>query len=284
VERIQSVEVAVSNKAPVSAAAISNADSLKLIAVLATGTNNVDLDAAAKRGIVVCNARGYAAASVAQHTLALMLNLATQIPNYLTDVSNGLWHQKQTFALVHRPIFELSGKTLGIVGYGDLGQAVAKLAEAFGMNVLISARPGHPNTKIEADRLSFSDLLTRVDFLSLHCPLTKDNHHLINRETIRQMKKGAFLINTARGGLVDDQALIEALQSGHLAGAAVDTVEVEPPSLEDLLITAAADTDNLMVTPHSAWGAKESRVRLVEQVAANIIAFQQGQPQNVVTA
>lgn len=281
--RIKDADVVVSNKAPLTAESIAAASHLRLIAVLATGTNNVDLAASSEHNITVSNARGYAAPSVAQHTLALMLNLATQMPGYMKDVTDGVWHEKQSFALVHRPIIELSGKTLGIVGYGDLGQAVAKLAEAFGMRVLISARPSWTEAKIETDRVSFVDLLSKVDFLSLHCPLTSENRHLINRDTLLKMKPGAFLINTARGGLVDDVALIEALNSGHLGGAGVDTVEVEPPPSDDTLIKAASKMDNLLVTPHSAWGAAESRTRLIQQVADNIAAYLDGRPMNVVT-
>jgi glycerate dehydrogenase len=213
-----------------------------------------------------------------------MLNLATQIPGYLADVKSGVWHQQQLFALVHRPMFELSGKTIGIVGFGDLGQAVAKLATAFDMQVLISARPDSLAQKIESNRLAFLDLLPEVDFLSLHCPLTEQNKHLINQQALAAMKPGSFLINTARGGLVDDEALIDALQRGHLGGAAVDTVEIEPPTQTDRLIAAAASMDNLLVTPHSAWGAAESRDRLVKQVSLNIKAFLEGKPRNVVTA
>lgn len=281
--RVRDADIVVSNKAPLSAIDIAESR-LKLIAVLATGTNNVDLAAAKEQQVVVCNARGYAAASVAQHTLALMLNLATQMPGYLSDVHQGLWHKQQSFALVHRPMFELSGKTIGIVGFGDLGQAVARLAAAFDMQVLISARPDQPEQKIESNRLPFLEMLPQVDFLSLHCPLTEQNKHLINQQTLATMKPGSFLINTARGGLVDDIALIEALRLGHLGGAAVDTVEVEPPTATDALISASASMDNLLVTPHSAWGAAESRIRLVEQVSLNIKAFLDGKPRNVVTA
>lgn len=280
--RIHDADLVLGNKAIISAAAIAQTERLKLIAIMATGTNNVDLEAAHAKGVTVCNVRGYGTPAVAQHTLALMLNLATQIPTYLDDVRQGKWQQSRVFGLVERRIIELSGKTLGIVGSGELGRAVAKLGEAFGMQILISARPGQSSAG--ADRIPFRELLGRADFVSLHCPLTPENRQLMNSETLALLSPQAFLINTARGGLVDSKALINALTNGKIAGAALDTLDVEPPLPGDPLISAAAHLPNLLITPHNAWGAIESRERLVQQVADNITCFLNGTPKNLITA
>lgn len=276
-ERIMDAEIVVTNKVVVDANAIRSASDLKFIAIMATGTNVVDLKAASKANVPVANVRAYGTPSVAQHTLTLMLNLATNIPNYARDVSEGAWQQSTTFALLNRPIFELSGKTLGIVGYGELGSAVAKLAEAFGMCVL---RYQRPHTKPPAPGLPLADLAEQSDFLSLHCPLTDNNHHLIDEAILERLGPQGFLINTARGGLVNSEHLLHALRTEQIAGAALDVLEQEPPTaLEPLL---QEQFDNLIITPHSAWAAIESRQRVVQAVADNIAAFQRGEPQNLV--
>ena len=280
-ERIRDADLVLGNKSIITGAAIAQTQQLKLIAIMATGTNNVDLVAAQAKGVAVCNVTAYGTPAVAQHTMALMLNLATQIPNYLLDVTQGKWQQSRVFGLLEHPIIELSGKTLGIVGNGELGQAVAKLGEAFGMQVLISKRPNQSSGG--SDRVPFHELLGRADFLSLHCPLTPENRQLINSETLALLSPESFLINTARGGLVDSKALINALTNGKLAGAALDTLDVEPPLPGDPLISAAVHLPNLFITPHNAWGAIESRQRLVLQVAENISCFLNGRPRNLVT-
>jgi len=280
-ERIRNADLVLSNKAIITGAALEHSQQLKLIAIMATGTNNIDIQAAHAKAITVCNVKGYGTPAVAQHTMALMLNLATQMPNYLVDVTQGKWQQSRVFGLLGHPIIELSGKTLGIVGSGELGRAVAKLGEAFGMQVLISARPGE--TRQAHDRVAFHELLARTDFLSLHCPLTPENRQLMNSETLALLSPESFLINTARGGLVDSKALINAITNGKLAGAALDTLDVEPPLPGDPLISAAAHLPNLLITPHNAWGAIESRQRLVSQVAENISCFLTGAPRNVVS-
>jgi len=281
-ERIRDADLVVSNKAIITAVALEQTQQLKLIAVMATGTNNVDIQAAHAKGVTVCNVKAYGTPAVAQHTMALMLNLATQMPNYLVDVTQGKWQQSRVFGLLEHPIIELSGKTLGIVGSGELGRAVAKLGEAFGMQVLISARPGQLSQG--SDRVPFHELLGRSDFLSLHCPLTTENRQLMNSETLALLSPQSFLINTARGGLVDSKALINAITNGKLAGAALDTLDVEPPLPGDPLISAAAHLPNLLITPHNAWGAIESRQRLVLQVAENISRFLNGTPRNMVSS
>jgi glycerate dehydrogenase len=281
-ERIRDADLVLSNKAIITGAALAQTQQLKLVAIMATGTNNIDIEAAHAKGVTVCNAQAYGTPAVAQHTMTLMLNLATQMPNYLSDVTQGKWQKSRVFGLLEHPIIELSGKTLGIIGKGELGRAVAKLGEAFGMQVLISARPGQ--TSQTSERVPFRELLGRSDFLSLHCPLTPENRQLMNSETLALLSPESFLINTSRGGLVDSKALINAITNGKLAGAALDTLDIEPPLPGDPLISAAAHLPNLLITPHNAWGAIESRQRLVLQVAENIRHFFNGTPRNVVSS
>ncbi|WP_111655502.1 D-2-hydroxyacid dehydrogenase [Isoalcanivorax indicus] len=265
--RIAEADVVVTNKVVLDAGLVAGAPRLKLICVSATGTNNVDLDAAAARGIPVCNVRDYAGASLAQHTLALMLGLATRWHDYQADVRAGVWSQSPTFCLMHRPVMELAGKTLGIVGYGTLGRAVATLAQAFGMQVKVAAslRPG---ASVEPGRVPLDVLLAEVDVLSLHCPLTDDTRHLIGAAQLAAMKPEAFLINTARGALIDEAALASALRQGEIAGAALDVLGQEPPPADHVLL--APDIPNLIITPHNAWISRECRQRLLEGVADNI--------------
>lgn len=271
--RVQSAEVIISNKVLLDATTLQQCPQLKLILISATGTNNVDLEQARRQGVVVCNCQGYGTAAVAQHTLMLMLNLATSFVPYHQAVQQGQWQRSRQFCLLDYPIVELAGKTLGIVGYGELGQAVANLAEAFGMQVKIAALA---NRLQSASRVPFSELLPQVDFLSLHCPLTEDTRDLIGPAEFAAMKHSAFLVNCARGGIVNEAALAEALQSGQIAGAAMDVLSVEPPKQGNILLDLAIP--NLILTPHSAWGSVDARQRIVQQMVENVIAFQQGQP------
>ena len=271
--RVQSAEVIISNKVLLDAETLQQCPQLKLILISATGTNNVDLEQARRQGVVVCNCQGYGTAAVAQHTLMLMLNLATSFVRYHQAVQQGQWQRSSQFCLLDYPIVELAGKTLGIVGYGELGQAVAKLAEAFGMQVKIAALANRPQS---ASRVPFAELLPQVDFLSLHCPLTEDTRDLIGPAEFAAMKNSAFLINCARGGIVNEAALAEALLSGQIAGAAMDVLSVEPPKQGNILLDLAIP--NLILTPHSAWGSVDARQRIVQQMVENVIAFQQGQP------
>lgn len=271
--RVQSAEVIISNKVLLDAATLQQCPQLKLILISATGTNNVDLEQARRQGVVVCNCQGYGTAAVAQHTLMLMLNLATSFVPYHQAVQQGQWQRSSQFCLLDYPIVELAGKTLGIVGYSELGQAVAKLAEAFGMQVKIAALA---NRLQSASRVPFAELLPQVDFLSLHCPLTEDTRDLIGPAEFAAMKHSAFLVNCARGGIVNEAALAEALQSGQIAGAAMDVLSVEPPKQGNILLDPAIP--NLILTPHSAWGSVDARQRIVQQMVENVIAFQQGQP------
>lgn len=269
--RIQDVNVVISNKVIVNAEVMEQCKNLKLILISATGTNNIDLDFARSKGIVVCNCQGYGTSAVAQHTLTLMLALATSLLKYEHAVNQGEWNKSPIFCLLDFPIVELSGKTLGIIGYGELGQAVAKLAEAFGMKILVASLPNRPTYK---DRTPFAELLAQVDFLSLHCPLTDETRDLIDSQAFDKMKKSAFLINCARGGIVNEQALADALRQGKIAGAATDVLSVEPPTQGNVLL--AQDIPNLIITPHSAWGSVDARQRIVNQMLENVEAFKQG--------
>lgn len=277
--RVADAEVAISNKVALDAAVIQQASRLRLICIAATGVNNVDLEAAAQAGVTVCNCRGYGIASVVQHVFALLLALYTRLPDYRQAVREGRWQRASQFCLLDYPIRELAGKTLGIIGYGELGQGVARVAEAFGMQVLLAQRPGAVEPE-EAGRAPLPILLPQVDVLSLHCPLTPETRGLIGAWELALMKRDAILINTARGGLVDEAMLAEALRQGALGGAGVDVLSLEPPADGNPLL--AADIPNLIVTPHSAWGSRESRQRLVGQLAENIQAYVGGEPLRVV--
>lgn len=226
-----------------------------------------------KHAILSCNCQAYGTSAVAQHTLMLMLNLATSFLPYQQKLQQGEWQKATQFCLLDAPIVELSGKTLGIVGYGELGKAVAKLAEAFGMKVIIGSLPNRPT---DASRVPFAELLPQADFLSLHCPLTEDTRNLISHAELEAMKSSAFLINCARGGIVDEAALAQALCAGKIAGAATDVLTVEPPKEGNILLDP--DIPNLIVTPHNAWGSVDARQRIVDQMTENVKAFQAGQP------
>ena len=276
-ERLQNMDVVITNKVMLDATTLAACPSLKLICICATGTNNVDLQAASELGIVVCNVSGYARASVAQHTLMLMLSLATHCQQYDQTVKQGGWSRARQFCLLNYPIMELAGKTLGIIGYGDLGRETARLAEAFGMKIAVAqsfSGNSHP------DRLSLGELLRQSDVVSLHCPLTPQTDQLVDAAFLAQMKPGALLINTARGGLLDESALADALRGGHLGGAGLDVLSEEPPPKDHVLL--AADIPNLIITPHNAWGTRECRQRLLDGVVANIRSWQTGDPMNVV--
>ncbi len=277
IERLAGCTVVVTNKVPISRETMAAAPELRLICVSATGVNNIDLDAARERGVAVCNVCDYATPGVGQHVLALLLALATRWHDYAADVRAGDWSRAKAFCLMHRPVLELAGRTCGIIGYGALGREVARLVEALGMRVLIGAslRPG---AVVAAGRVSLTELCARSDVISLHCPLDSATEKLVDRDFLHAMKPGSFLINTARGGLVDEHALKDALLSGHLGGAALDVLLTEPPALDHPLLDPAIP--NLLITPHCAWVSRESRQRLLDGVAANVRAWRCGQPIN----
>ncbi|HDZ55933.1 MAG TPA: 2-hydroxyacid dehydrogenase [Pseudomonas xinjiangensis] len=272
VDRIGNHQVAVTNKVVIDEATMQACPSLRLILIAATGTNNVDLQAARRHGISVCNCQAYGTPSVAQHTIMLMLVLITRFESYRLAVNRGDWQRSSQFCLLDYPIGELAGRTLGILGYGELGQAVGRLAEAFGMTVMVGALPGRE----QPGRPSLENLLPQVDVLTLHCPLTDLTRNLIGEQEIARMKPGSLLINAGRGGLIDELALLNGLQSGHLGGAALDVLTEEPPVHRNPLLEA--DLPNLVVTPHSAWGSREARQRIVIQLAENIKGYERGAP------
>jgi len=265
--RLRDVEIGIVNKARVDAATMAANPSLKFVVLAATGSDNVDLQTARQRSIAVANIRDYCTPAVVQHVFALILALTRQLKDYQTVVNAGAWQRSNTFALFDFPIRELTGKALGIVGYGSLGRGVADVGRAFGMEVLIAARPGAQ----AEDRIALDALLEQADVLSLHCPLTDANRHMIGKSELASMKPDALLINTARGALVDSAALVDALRSGGIGGAGIDVLATEPPTDEEPLL--AADIPNLILTPHIAWTAAESRQRTLDQVAENVKDF-----------
>ena len=277
-QRIPEAEVIVSNKVFISRAAIDAAQQLKLICVAATGYNNVDLVAAAERNIPVCNVRGYATPSVVQHVFMLMLNLARHFVDYQELVRRGGGQGSTFFCPLDFGIQELSGKTLGIIGFGELGRAVADVAEAFGMRLLIAE---HKGKSPRLGRIEFDEVIRQADFITLHCPFAQETHHLIGTREFELMKTSAYLINTARGKLVNETDLLHCLSTGRIAGAAIDVIQEEPPSKNNLILQH--QPANLIVTPHIAWASRESRQRLLDQLANNIENFFQQRPFNQIT-
>lgn len=276
-ERIKHATVVLTNKIALDESSLSSAWALKFVSVMATGTNNIDFLATANRGIKVSNALAYGTPSVVQHTLALILNLSTSFHRYQASISRGDWQASNVFCLLDYPIREIAGKQLGIVGYGELGKAVGTVVAALGMKVVVSE---HPGREPREGRTKFEEVLRTSDYISLHCPLNDATSRIINADTLALMKQDAFLINTARGGLVDPYDLVSCLQAGNIAGAAIDVLEQEPPTLDDPLLK---DIPNLIVTPHNAWAAIESRNRLIQQSRENIEGFLKGKPVRLVT-
>jgi glycerate dehydrogenase len=272
--RVADHDIAILNKAKLEAGAIMGASRLKLIALVATGSDNVDLAAAKERGVAVANIRDYCSTAVVQHVFALVLGLTQQIAAYNARVRAGAWQMSRTFAMFDYPIRELTGRVLGLCGFGSLGQAVGRVGECLGMRVVVSARPGTPRAEVPKDRVHFDDVIEQSDVLSLHCPLTPQTRHMIGARQLKRMKRDAILINTARGGLIDSRALVAALKAGDIAGAGIDVLAHEPPHKGDPLL--APDVPNLIVTPHIAWAARESRQRALDQVTENIADFLRG--------
>jgi glycerate dehydrogenase len=274
-ERIAGATVVVTNKVGLDRDLLTAAPALRLICVAATGTNNVDIAAAHELGIAVSNVTGYATASVVQHVFALILAHATRLFDYRHAVREGAWAQSSQFCLLDFPIEELAGRTLGIVGYGELGRAVGHVAEAFGMRILVAQRPGGAP---QPRRVPLDDLLPRVDVLTLHTPLAENTRNLIGAAELARMRPDALLVNTARGGIVDENALADALRQGTIGGAAVDVLTVEPPREGNPLLVP--DIPNLIVTPHVAWASRSARQRLIDEVAENIRAFGERRERN----
>jgi len=271
IERIGDADIVLLNKLKLSRAHLQAARQLKLIALAATGTDNVDLIAAQERGIAVCNMRGYCTRSVVQHAWAMILSLTQHLSEYARLATDGSWFRREESIVLAYPIRELAGRTLGVVGWGELGRAVAKAAEAFGMRVIISNRPG---AAAQRGRVELAQLLATADVISLHCPLTPATRGMIGARELGLMKPDAVLINTARGALVDGQALARALRERRLAGAGIDVLPQEPPIDGDPLLDPSIP--NLILTPHVAWAAREARQRCLEEMAANIEDFLRG--------
>ena len=282
--RLAGHSIAITNKVGIDKNILNapEAQDLKFIAVAATGTDIIDRDEATRRGVKVCNVPGYATQSVAQFTMALILELATRASRYGDAVNDGQWEKSPVFALLSYPGLELTGKKLGIIGYGSIGKTVAEIARGFGMEILVAARPGVGGA-IPPGRIELAQLLREADIVTLHCPLTLETRNLINRQTLALMKPAAFLINTARGALIDEAALIDALRNQRIAGAALDVISREPPPADHPIIQAAKELENLIVTPHTAWSAREARERLLREVEENIVAFLEGQDRNRVS-
>lgn len=274
-QHVADAEVVVSNKVVLDRDLLAANPQLKLVCIAATGTNNVDLEAAAELGIALCNVTGYATPSVVEHVFALILSLSRRLAEHAQAAADGHWARSDQFCVLDFPIRELAGKVLGIVGYGELGHGVARLAEAFGMKVLLSQRPGGPS---RPGRVPLHELLPQVDVLTLHVPLADNTRNLIGAAELALMKPDALLINAARGGIVDEKALADALLAGHLGGAGVDVLTTEPPRDGNVLL--ACKLPNLIVTPHVAWASRESRQRLLNEVTENILAFNRGERRN----
>ncbi|SNY96065.1 D-2-hydroxyacid dehydrogenase [Halomonas sp. hl-4] len=266
-ERLVNADIAIVNKVVLDAETLQQLPDLKLICVLATGLNNIDLDAAKQQGIEVKNVTAYGTASVSQHTLMLMLTLANRLPLYQRDVAAGAWQKSDFFCLQHYPTLQLSGKHLVMVGQGELGSEVARLAEALGMRVSFAARPGN---EANDTRASLDELLPEADVISLHCPLNESTSHLINAARLARAKSSLLLINCARGGIIDEEAALAALKNQQIGGLAVDVLPQEPPREGHPLLSALAEPLNLIVTPHNAWVTPEARQNIVSLTADNI--------------
>lgn len=264
------------NKARITDEIMEACPNLRFIGLFATGYNNIDIEAARRRGICVCNVPGYSTDSVTQHTFALILHFAARADDYAASVARGAWANASTFSYLAFPTFELRGKTLGIFGFGTIGRSVAAVALAFGMRVIAYVR--RPVQFEGVEFVGLDELLARSDYLTLHCPLTDETRHLICRETIAKMKTGAFLINTARGGVIDEEALCEALNTGKLGGAGIDVLDTEPMRRDHPYLRAK----NCYITPHVAWACAEARERLVRLVAENLKGFRDGNVINCV--
>jgi glycerate dehydrogenase len=276
VERCKEAQIVLTNKVPFSAEALQQLGGLKLISVTATGYNVIDTGAAKKLGITVCNVPAYGTASVAQHTFALLLELTNRVSIHAASVTNGDWVHAKDWCYTKLPLTELDGKTIGIVGLGNIGMQTARIARAFGMQVLYTGRRSK-----ETDLGKFTDMQTlfaQSDVVSLHLPLTNENQQFVNKDLLHLMKPASFLINTSRGPLINEQDLADVLNEERIAGAAVDVLSTEPPKENNPLLLAK----NCIITPHNAWMSREARQRIMDISTKNIEAFLSGKPVNVV--
>lgn len=278
-KRAERAEIVLTNKTPLNREMIRKLTVTKYIGVLATGFNVVNVEAAAKRGTIVTNVPGYGTASVAEHVFALLLSHARKVEHHADTVRKGRWSRESDFCYWNFPLLELAGLTMGIVGYGEIGKAVARRALAFGMNLIVNTRTP-PTTPVEGIRFTDVESVFREsDVVSIHAPLNPLTENLVSAERLRMMKPTAFFINTSRGGLVDEDALIAVLKERKIAGAALDVLKEEPPDLHHPLFRFS----NCIITPHHAWAAKAARQRCMRVAAENVKAFLDGKPQNVVS-
>jgi len=275
-ERCKEADIVLSNKTPITREIIERLTHLKLISVLATGYNVIDIEAARSKGVFVCNVPAYGTASVAQHAFALILLLTNHAALHADSVKNGEWQRSPDWGYAKKPLTELAGKTLGIVGMGNIGQQTARIANAFGMKVIYYSR--HDKQTSLGEYKNINAVFSNSDFISLHCPLTPDNKEFVNKTMIQRMKPTAYLINTARGQLINENDLAGALNSNIIAGAALDVLSQEPPVDENPLLKAK----NCVITPHNAWMTKEARQRIIDVTAGNIKSFLMGELKNVV--
>ncbi|NMA12879.1 MAG: D-2-hydroxyacid dehydrogenase [Chloroflexi bacterium] len=277
-KRIGDAEVVMTNKTPISKATIEKAPNLKFVSVLATGFNVVDIESAKQHGVVVSNVPTYGTNSTAQFAIGLLLEVCHHIGEHNRAVHEGRWETSEDYCFWDYPLIELDGKTMGIIGFGRIGQTVGRIAKAFGMTVIANSRSISDETKEIAEAVSLDELFARADVISLHCPLTPETQNLINKDTIAKMKDGVILINNSRGPVLNEQDVADALNSGKISYAAVDVVSVEPILPDNPLLKAK----NCIITPHISWAPIESRKRLMHTTAENIEAYQKGKPQNVV--
>ena len=279
VERLRGANIAIVNKVSLREEAFSQIPNLKLVAVAATGVDIIDLESCRRRGIAVSNVRHYANRAVPEHVLMLMLTLSRNLMNYRGEIERGEWQAAKQFCLFDHTIRDLHQRTLGIIGYGSLGREVEKLAHAFGMRVVISERKGA--LEVRPGRVGFDRILTDCDIITLHCPLTNETRNMIASEELSKMRSDAILINTARGGLVDEAALARVLLNNVIGGAGFDVLSEEPPRDGNPLLEL--DLPNFILTPHNAWTSNEAMQALADQLIDNIEAFARGEPQNLIT-
>lgn len=278
IQRIGNSDIVLLNKVPIDAEILDACPSIKLICCLSTGYNVVDIEAARTRNIPVCNVPAYSTAAVSQFTFALLLELCHRIGHHDRTVHEGKWTACPDFCYWDTPQMELAGKTMGIIGFGRIGQAVGRIAIAMGMKVLAYSRSHRPEGETIAEYVDLDTLLARSDVISLHCPLFPETEHLINQQTIEKMKDGAILLNTARGQIIEEIAVANALKCGKLQGVAMDVVSEEPIRADNPLLTAP----NCIITPHMAWAPMETRQRILDVTSENINCFLSGKPTNVV--
>lgn len=275
VKRIGNAEIVVTNKAPITREVLEACPNIKYVTVTATGYNIIDLDACRDHGVIASNVPGYSTASVSQHIFALLLEITNHVSDHSDAVSRGRWQECPDYTFSVSKLSELDGKTMGFIGMGAIGSRAAKIAQALGMKAVCYHSRSHVDG---VDHLSLDELLAVSDIVSLCCPVTADNQNLINRDTIAKMKDGAILINTARGGLIDEEALAEALHSGKIYAAGLDVLKTKPPKNSSPLINAP----NCYITPHIAWAPRETRARLLWETEENILAFLRGEKRNCV--